>query len=353
MKERSENDFPADNKGSLAHSSKVALKLKTFKELTSLSDMKSAIPIDFPYLTQIFETKFVASSVDEKLIFQQFSNSSIQDIVRYFMIYAIYYDKETGFKSNEELFGVLRSQIRIIYRKIISNLVGKVKEFLKVLLMISYFTFYSLIQFNFYELNANRLSFCVFCFEIVHFEINGFNINPEALRKTIMIRFGKAYKVPIRKISMVNIKVPSSEFDTIFRKSTMITPSEAYFNFGTNELQVDQFKRKIESKTQYIKNSCMNTINRFKDDMEKFKQSRNKSFEIQHLNFRKMKKQNHFKINKSSDKLLKEKLNINSISHGLLDNTFNPKRCHYVSKLRRHHPGRVRYQERADQAEVP
>ena len=134
---------------------------------------------------------------------------------------------------------------------------------------------------------------------------------------------------------MVNIRVPSSDFDTVFRKSTIGTPSEAYFNYNSNVLQVDQFKRKIENKTQYIKNSCKNTISRFKDDMEKFKQSRNKSFEVQHLHFRKMKKQKHFKINnKSSDKLLREKLNINSISHGLLDNTFNPKRCHYVNIIK-------------------
>lgn len=349
MQGKTSNRKRRGSKNFMGNVSKVNEVVRSFKQIDNIIEMKKAIKIDFMFLEEIFVSQFTPYNQDEALIIQQFRKEPMIDIIKLFIIYAVFYDKEEGFKGKEELFNTLREDIRKIYRRIISDLVGKVKEFLKVLLMISYFVFYSLIFFNFYELNANKLSFCVFCFEIVHYEINGFNINPNALKKIITSRLGSGYKVPLKKISMVNITVPSSDFDKAFRKSVI----GSHRNLGSEDIQMSHFKQQIENKTAYIKNSCKNTVIAFKEDIEKFKQSRNKSFEIQHLKFRKMKKEKHRKcIDKSSDKLVKERLNINSISHGLLNNTFNPKRNHYISRLIRHPQRRLRYKRGAYQTEV-
>lgn len=325
-----------DVKKQLTNSTIVKSIIETCSDL---SEIKDNIVIDFKTLQRIHSEKFQSNKQEYVLVVNQFQDDRIKDIIKDFMIYMILY-------SNEELHGQakiltqLKNEIKHLYRTIVENLFSKIKDYMKILIVISYFMFYLLIHDCYFDDSANHINFLVFCFEIVHYEINGVNIGTEALSETIIHKFKHNYKVPVRLNLAQKTKIVPSHYD-ILMKQRLDKPSFNRKRKRSTMNHYSQFQRNLASKAATIQDSYKNTINDFKENFEKYRRTKNKSFEVQHFRFRKMKLQRYKSYDdKTIKKIFKDKIDINSISQGLLLNTKNPKNKHYMSKIKRHNESR-------------
>ena len=321
--------------------------IQAIRKSTTLSEIKKLIPLTEEHLKTVYRLKFPNDNPEDRLVLEQFTNPTLTDLIKSFMAYIILYDENEGYEPYAQFFAEIRTEARFLYRMIMGRLLGRIRDYLRILVMLSYFVFFFLVDMDFYDLSANHLNFLVFCFEVVHFEINGINIQPEALRKTILHKFQNNYKVPKINKSLINVRVPPSSFDGSIRSRL-----SAYIRKNAKQsLDAEQFKAKLESKVDTIKSTYKSMVDDFKEDLERFKKKKDKSFELQHVKFQAMKK-DRFKSQSKSRfaRLSKEQLNINSMSQGLVDSTFNPKKQHFISKLSRDHSGRGR---RVQQVQTP
>lgn len=314
--------------------SKNMIQTQQIRNSRNLTDIKQVITLTFEHIQSVYKLKFTGDNPEDRLIFDQFSDLSILDLIRDFMAYILLYDEKDDCGLYTHLYVEIKSEIRFLYRMLMGRVLGKIHDYFKILVMLAYFVFYFLVDMEFYDISANHLNFLIFCFEVVHFEINGINIQPSALKKIILQKFQNNYKVPKVKKSLANVRVASSAFDNAIKMRL-----SAYIQKSTRvTADAEQFKNSLESKVDTIKNAYRDMVDEFKVDIEKYKKNKDKSFELQHIRFRMM-KNDRFRSQdlKTTAKVVKDRLNVNSMSQGLLNNTFNPKKQHYISELTRDH----------------
>lgn len=303
--------------------------IQMIKASENIADIKSLIPITYKHIKNVYRQKFQNENAEDQNIIEQFSDPVLIDLVKDFMAYVMLYDEKEGFEPYLKVFKDLREEIKTLYRLLASRVLGKVHDFFKILIILSYLTFYFLVDMDFYDLGANHINFLIFCLEIVHYEINGINIQPNALKKLLVHKFQNNYGVPKVKKSLINIKVANSAFD-----KAILMRLSGQSRKGGKFIEEETFKINLESKVDRIKDAYRNMVDEFKEDMEKYKKSKDKSFELQHIKFRLM-KQDKFRSQdkKGFYRMTKDKLNVNSMSQGLVNNTFNPKKQHFISDL--------------------
>lgn len=304
--------------------------LNMLKNLGEFSRIKNTIVITFEQLSAIFKVKFSQDNVEDSLIVEQFRDDKFIDIIKSMMIYVIFYDEVDGCLNSENLYRNIRENVNQLYRELLNNLVGKIRDYFKILIVIAYFMFYFLIDLEYYDETANHVSFLTFCLEIVHYEINGLNIHPNALKKTLLSKFQNNYKVPKVRHSNIDSKINSSPFDTVVRAKI----SEYLNSEKRKNAKVSTFTSAIENRIDNLKEVYKNTVSEFREDFERYKKTKNKSFELQHVKFRRMKGNRYLSQDfRTVVKPSKEKLDINTISQSLAANTYNPKRKHFISRL--------------------
>lgn len=313
------------------------LNIKAVKASESVGEIKKLIPINYDHLRAVFMHKFQSDNAEECLIFKQFASPTMLDLIRNFMAYIMLYDEEKGYKRYTEFFEQIHKEINVQYRGLIVKLLGKIVDHFKILVMVAYFAFYFLVDMEFYDLSANHMNFLAFCLEVVHYELTGTNIQPDALRKTLVHKFKNNYKVPKTKKSLFQFKIGSTAFDKVVRTQESNQMRKSVNKFT----EAENFKDNIQTKICSIPNGFKSTLYNFKDDLETYNKNKDKSFEYQHVKFRMMKRNKFIsQDSKNGHQMAKYKLNINSMSKGMMSTTFNPKKKHYISKVTRGHPGR-------------
>lgn len=306
-------------------------QLQKIKKADALSQLKKYIKIDSTNLSQIFTQKFSQDNKDDVVILESFCKDFGIELVKGFMIYMLLQDNVNE-ENKESMLEELKEETKFNYRMLLGGLVGRVKDYLKILIMLSYFVFYLLLFQELKEQAANHPDFLVFCFEVVHTELNGADVSSNSLKKIILRRFQNNYRVPVGRLSVIS----KLTFDYARRKSSVVNPNMKSPVGNTMYFEATRFREDIKSRSTDISQAYKDLIHRFREDFEKYKQQKDRCFEAQHKRFKEAKaKVLHKSDLQLYNGIFKDRFDVNRMSQALRDNTPNPKKKHFIRKLSR------------------
>ena len=179
---------------------------------------------------------------------------------------------------------------------------------LLILVILSFLTFYFLIENKFFG-NSNEEIFLFFCFEIVHFLIIGSPINKKTVKDILLkkMKFNFLEKKKNEK-NLENSKIlKNSKIDSISILKLFLKKNE---------------KKEILEKVINNRLSFEKSIKRFEEKISNYKIKKNKILLKKKLIFEKIKNEKFFLSKKNS----KYKIDLNKTSIALISNTLNKKK---------------------------
>lgn len=308
-------------------------QIQSIQTAKSLPAIKKLIPLIFDQLQAVFRLKFTADNPEDRLILDQFRDLALIDLIRDFMAYIVLYDDREGFIPYAKLFDQIKADIKFLYRMMIGRLLGKIQEYVRILVMTAYFVFYFLLDLDFFDPSANQLSFLLFCLEAVHYEITGVGVQVEALKKILLHRFQNNYKVLLSKRSMMNIRSVASAFDSAVK----IRLSVYMRKTAKGSIDAEQVKMNLDAKVDTIKTVYKNMVERFmRDKTQEAGGGESQRSQLSRMDRSKLNHQDREQENRPQSQRLKNSEGGEKRSN----RDFKSTKEHYISELMRNHPRR-------------
>ena len=257
---------------------------------------------------------------DFELILNTFKDERLLHIIYYFCALVIlnFNEKSNTEKTNleEEIF----TRIQGFYKLMVHRLVEKELGCFSISVFVGFMVMQCLIQSRFFEQKSESLELMNYCAELVHYKLNGFRLNSNALSRCVEHHFGKFYQMKTKSRSVINISLPKPQFDIAEYGSVPLKNSTKLNEDETRE-------RYLESKVSDLRKDYDGIVDDFVKLMKTFIEKKNSNVGVEN-------KIPNFNDNVLNEGIYKKNgININSLGNAIQQTTANSKKNFFVSKI--------------------
>jgi hypothetical protein len=203
----------------------------------TLDSFVESVPLSTADVADTYSTCFLKKNKDFKILVTTFQDERLLDLIKYFTVLVTINLHDRTVTNKPGLTAVILERIHMRYKLLVSRIAQKDLGCFATACFIGFNVMQHLIRSKMLEKKADSFELMNYCVELIHYKLNGFKLNSNALGKYVEHFFGRFYQLKANSRSVMNLSLPKNQMD----------PSEAVFGAPSTNLfgyKVDKNFRK-------------------------------------------------------------------------------------------------------------